>query len=142
MAADSDAIVREFLENFLAGDIDKVLSVVDDDMEWNLAEHHPFLREQYHGRDGFVNEIIPAIMATLDGFRFDIERVLGCGDTAVSQLRYHGTVKSTGRTLDLPAVYVWDLRDGKVGRGQEYVDTWQFRAAFEENATLHNPEQS
>ena len=129
--ADSGEIIREFLENFLAGDIEKVVSAVDDDMEWNLAEHHPFLRTQYIGREVFVNELVPSIMDNLDGFRFDIERVLSCDEAAVSQLRYHGTVKSTGRTFDLPAIYVWDLRDGKICRGQEYLDTWQFRAAFD-----------
>jgi ketosteroid isomerase-like protein len=142
VVADSEQIVREFLDSFLTGDIEKVLSVVDDDVEWNFAEHHPFLGAQYKGRDALVDVIVPAIMTTLDGFRFDIERVLGSVDAAVSQLRYRGAVKSTGRTLDLPAVLVWDLRDGKVCREQEYVDTWQFRAAFEHDANAGTLDES
>jgi ketosteroid isomerase-like protein len=142
IVADSEQIVREFLDSFLAGDIEKVLSVVDEDVEWNFAEHHPFLGAQYKGRDALADVIVPAIMTTLDGFRFDIERVLGSVDAAVSQLRYRGAVKSTGQTLDLPAVLVWDLRDGKVCREQEYVDTWQFRAAFGHDANASTLDES
>ena len=38
--------------------------------------------------------------------------------------RYRGTVKKTGRSFDLPAAFVWDVRDGKVVRGKECMDTW------------------
>lgn len=43
--------------------------------------------------------MVTKIAAELNGFRFDIQRVLACGDVAVSQLRYAGTVKRTGRSL-------------------------------------------
>ena len=70
------------------------------------------------------------IAAELDGFGFDIERVLGCGEVAVSQLRYRGTVKNTGRSLDVQAAFVFEVRDGKVLRMQEYMDTWEFMNAW------------
>jgi ketosteroid isomerase-like protein len=74
--------------------------------------------------------VVAKIAAELDGFGFDIERVLGCGEAAVSQLRYRGTVKATGRGLDVQAAFVWDVRAGKVIRMQEYMDTWQFTNAY------------
>ena len=45
-------------------------------------------------------------------------------------MRYQGTVKSTGRSLDVQAAIVWDVRDGKVIRTQEYMDTWEFMNAW------------
>jgi ketosteroid isomerase-like protein len=66
----------------------------------------------------------------LDGFRFDIQQVLASGDLAVSQLRYRGTVKNTGRSLDVQAAIVWEVRDGKVICTQEYMDTWEFMNAW------------
>jgi uncharacterized protein len=127
--SDSATIVRRLLEAFLAGDAETFMSYMDDDIELDTAEHHPFLT-QCRGRQQFLG-VVGKIAAELDGFRFDIERVLGCGEAAVSQLRYRGTVKNTGRSMDLQAAFVWEVRDGKVIRMQEYCDTWAFMNAWE-----------
>jgi uncharacterized protein len=127
---DGATTVKLFLEAVLAGDVETALSYVDDDVEMNTAEHHPFLPGQYRGRQGFL-EIIAKIGEVLDGFRFDVQRVLACGDVAVSQQRYYGTVKHNGRSLDVQAAFIWDVRDGKVIRNQEYLDTLQFMNAWQ-----------
>ena len=127
---DSATTVRLLLEAFLAGDVEEFISYVDDDFEWNSAEHHPFLAQQYRGRQEWLNGAVATVAEVMDGFRFDIQRVLGCGDAAVSQLRYGGTVKNTGHSFDVPAAIVWDVRDGKVTRSQEYMDTWQATNAW------------
>jgi uncharacterized protein len=127
---DSAATVRLLLEAFLAGDVETFMSYIDEDMEWNPAEHHPFLTQPYRGRQQFLEGAVAKVAAELEGFRFDIQRVLACGEAAVSQMRYQGTVKSTGRSLDVQAAIVWDVRDGKVIRTQEYVDTWEFIDAW------------
>jgi ketosteroid isomerase-like protein len=128
---DAATTVRKLLEAFLAGDVETFVANVDDNIEWNPAEHHPFLTQQYNGRDEFLNVAVAKVAEVLDGFHFAIERVLGCGNTAVSQLRYRGTVKHNGRSFDLPAVVVWEVRDGKVTRIQEYADTWAFMDAWD-----------
>jgi ketosteroid isomerase-like protein len=46
---DAATTVRRLLEAFLAGD-EAFVSYVDEDFEWNSAEHHPFLARQYRGR--------------------------------------------------------------------------------------------
>jgi uncharacterized protein len=66
---------------------------------------------------------VATVAAVLDGFQFDIQRVYACGDVA-AQLYYHGTVKNTGRSFDLQAAILWEVRDGRVVRAQEYMDTW------------------
>ena len=94
------------------------------------AEHHPFLTQSYRGRQQFVEGVVAKVAAELEGFRFDVQRVLACGEVAVSQMRYQGTVKSTGRSLDVQAAIIWEIRDGKVIRTQEYMDTWKFMNAW------------
>jgi ketosteroid isomerase-like protein len=74
---------------------------------------------------------VAAVAAELDGFQFDIQQVLPCGNVAVSQLRYRGTVKNTGRSFDVQAAILWEVRDGKVVRAQEYMDTWAFMNAWQ-----------
>jgi len=48
--SDSAMTVQRFLEAILAGDVETAMSYVDDDVEMNTAEHHPFLLDQYRGR--------------------------------------------------------------------------------------------
>ena len=43
-------------------------------------------------------------------------------------VRYTGTGKSTGKELDIHAVHVWDVRDGKLARHRQFVDTAMFLA--------------
>jgi len=130
MTRDAETTVRQMMEAFLAGDPEAFMSCLDDDIEWNPAEHHPFFTQQYRGKQQ-VTEALAQIPEVLDGFRFDVQRVLGCGETAVAQLRYQGTVKSTGRSLDLPVAVVFDVRDAKVIGLQEYFDSWAFMYAWE-----------
>jgi uncharacterized protein len=42
------------------------------------------------------------------------------------EARYRATAKATGKPLDAQVAHVWDFRDGKVVRFQQYTDTWQF----------------
>jgi ketosteroid isomerase-like protein len=127
---DAATTVRQLLEAFLAGDVETFMSYVDERVEWNPAEHHPFLTQQYRGRQQFLDGAVATVAQVLDGFRFDIQRVLACGEVAVSQLRYAGKIRSNGRSFDLPAAIIWEVRDGKVIRAQEYMDTWAFTDAW------------
>ena len=41
-------------------------------------------------------------------------------------VRYTGTGKATGKALDVPAVHVWDIRDGKLARFRQFIDTVKY----------------
>jgi ketosteroid isomerase-like protein len=40
-----------------------------------------------------------------------------------SSLKYTGTYKPTGKSMDTQVCHVWDVKNGKVTRFQQYVDT-------------------
>ena len=127
---DAATTVRLLLEAFLAGDVEKIMSYVDDDIEWNPAQHNPAITQQYRGREQYLNGALAAVAAGFDDFRVDVEQVHACGDVAVTELHYHATVNSNGRPFDVPAVVVWEVRDGKVIRAREYMDTWAAMKAW------------
>ena len=129
--SDAATTVRRLLDAFLAGDVETFTSYTDDDIEWNPARHNPVLTQQYRGREQFMNGAVATVAAKLDGFRFDIEQVHGCAGVAVTELYYHTTVKSNGRPFDMPAAIVWEVRDGKVVRAREYMDTWAAMNAWQ-----------
>src|SRR6516162_3867857 len=128
---DAETTVRRLLEAFLAGDMETLTSCADDEIEWNPAQHNPVITRQYRGREQWLTGAVAAVAAGFDTFRFDIEHVHACGDVAVTELYYPGTVKGSGRPWDVPAAVVWEVRDGKVVRVREYMDTWAANNAYQ-----------
>jgi ketosteroid isomerase-like protein len=41
----------------------------------------------------------------------------------IVEARYSGTYKATGKSMDTQVCHVWDIKDGKLTRFQQYVDT-------------------
>jgi uncharacterized protein len=58
-------------------------------------------------------------------FAVNVRRIVDGGDTILAEARYTGTAQATGKVLDAQVAHVWDLRDGKVVRWQQYTDTLQ-----------------
>jgi len=54
---------------------------------------------------------------------------VGSGETVLVEGRYRATAKATGKAIDAQVAHVWDFRNGKVVRWQQYSDTWQFAQA-------------
>ena len=128
--ADSVATVRSIYEAFGKGDVQTVLGLMSEKVEWNEAEHFTYWTGgPFVGPKAVLNGVFARIGQDFDGFTVDVGRVVGCGDTVLSEGRYRGTVKATGKRLDVQVAHVWDVRDGKVVRFQQYVDTWQVAQA-------------
>lgn len=129
MAGNTD-LVRKAYAAFAQGDVESVLGLMDANVEWNEAEHitywpgGPFI-----GPQAVVDGVFARIPQDFDGFTIDLQRVVGCGDTVVVEARYRATAKATGMPLDAQVAHIWDFRDGKVVRWQQYSDTWQFAEA-------------
>jgi uncharacterized protein len=49
------------------------------------------------------------------------------GDTVVVELRYSGTGKATGKSLDAQVCHILKFRDGKLTSFQQFVDTAQLQ---------------
>lgn len=49
------------------------------------------------------------------------------GDSVIVECRYTGRVKATGKIMDTQVCHVWDVKDGKLTRFQQYVDTAKLR---------------
>ena len=128
--ADSVATVRSIYEAFARGDVQTVLGLMSEKVEWNEAEHFTYWTGgPFIGPQAVLQGVFARIGQDFDGFTVDVGRVVGCGDTVLSEGRYRGTVKATGKRLDVQVAHVWDVRDGKIVRFQQYVDTWQVAQA-------------
>lgn len=124
--ADNVTIVKGVYEALAKEDISTVLGALDEQVEWHLPEHHPLWPgKAFVGPQAVLEGLFTQLPQIYDGFRIDIQRIVGLDDTVLVESRYRGKGKVTGQDLDAQAAHVWDFRDGKCVRWQSYVDTWQ-----------------
>jgi ketosteroid isomerase-like protein len=124
--SDSLSIVRTVYDAFAKGDVSAVLGLMSENIEWNEAEHFTYWPGgPLIGPQAVLAGVFARIGQDFEGFRIEVLRLAGCGETVLAEARYHATAKATGRPFDVQVAHVWDVRDGKVVRFQQYVDTWQ-----------------
>ena len=117
--------LRHLYDSFGQGDIPTVLGMMSPGIHWYQAENNPYQPsgEAWVGPDAVLNNLFTRIGAEWDGFTVHPRAFHGAGDTVVVEGRYTGTYKATGKRLDAQMCHVWDVKDGKVTRFQQYVDT-------------------
>ena len=110
---------------FARGDVPAVLAGFADDIEWHEAEGMPY-GGVYSGGEAVLQNVFGPISTDVEGFAATPEEYIGSGDTVAVVVRYTGTGKVTEKTLDVPAVHVWEIHDGKLTRFRQFIDTAKF----------------
>lgn len=123
--------VQQVYENFgeLEGaggkraDMQPLLSLYSDDVEWHVPkmEGVPFAGPR-RGIAG-VRDFFAAVTDGLDVPKFEPHEYIAQGDKVVTLGRYSWRVKATGREFSSDFAHVCTLRDGKIVRFHEYMDT-------------------
>jgi ketosteroid isomerase-like protein len=112
--------IRGLYEAAARGDFAAWVEAFHEGIEWRTADN-----VTYFGPQAVVAGITSRIHE-FDAFAIDIRRIIAAGDIVVAEARYRAVAKATGKVLDAQGVHVFDLRDGKIVRVQQYTDTWQF----------------
>jgi len=122
---DNVTLLKNLYDAFGRGDIPAVLGAMSPDIHWYQAESNPYnpSGEAWVGPDAVLNNLFMKLGAEWEAFSVDLKSLHGAGDSVIVEGRYHGTYRSTGKTLDAQVCHVWDVKDGKVTRFQQYVDT-------------------
>ena len=113
---------------FDRGDVPAALGAFADDIEWFEAEGMPY-GGVYRGPEAVAQNVLGPIREDVDGFALVKEEFIASDGAVAAVVRYTGTGKATGKELDLPAVHVWDIRDGKLTRFRQYIDTVKYAEA-------------
>ena len=129
---DNVSLLRRLYEAFGRGDVPAVLGAMSPEIRWHEAEGNPYMPggEAWVGQDALVKHLFTRIAAEWDGFTIHIKSLYGSGDHVIVEARYSGTYKPTGKSIDAQACHVWDVKNGKVIKFQQYVDTAQLQAAM------------
>jgi uncharacterized protein len=122
-------IVRKIYRDFAAGDAAAILAVFADDIEFRLAEGHPYRgsADAWRGKEAIAKCFFAVAGAEWEGWSIDVDSAIDAVDAVVVEGRYTGLYKPTGRRLDVQVCHVWRFRGGRVASFHQYVDTARLR---------------
>jgi ketosteroid isomerase-like protein len=114
---------------FGRGDVPGVLGSMDPAIHWHEAEGNPYMPsgEAWVGPDAIVTNLFVKLAEEWDGFTVHPETFHDAGDVVVVEVRYTGMYKSTGKQIDAQVCHIWTVKDGKVTKFQQFVDTAQLQ---------------
>jgi uncharacterized protein len=118
-------VVRGAYAAFEVGDVPAVLGVLAEDVEWVESDGFP-TSGTYRGHDAVVQGVFMPLVQDYEGFTVKPEAFVGEGDSVVGVGWYEGRYKATGKVARARFAHVWTIRDGKVSRFEQIVDsaTW------------------
>src|SRR5579862_1053480 len=83
------------------------------DVEWTEAAGFPYAGT-YRGVDEIMNGVFARIGAEWDGFGVDMDNLYDAGDNVIATGFYHGTYRSTNRSMRASFAHVITLKDEKL----------------------------
>jgi uncharacterized protein len=118
MSEENVSVVRGTYTAFGRGDFAAVLEAMDADVEWVDPESLPW-GGSHRGHDEFGRHM-QEFAGHFEEFRTEPQQYLDAGDHVVVVGRFAGRA---GGEFDVPAAFVWELRDGKAVRVETHTDT-------------------
>jgi ketosteroid isomerase-like protein len=122
--------VHQAYQHFKNADIQSVLGLLSEDVEWTLFEIEGVPFSGTRRGSERVGEFFSEVFDTEEVLHFEPREFVAQGDKVVALGEYAWRVKSTGREYETDFVHVFTVRDGKVAKYQEFMDTAVVGAAY------------
>ena len=114
MSSENVDLVRDGLEAFLAGDIERALEFADRDVVTFRAPPLPDARA-YHGREGMLQTYVEWT-AEFGEFEMTTEQFVDAGDHVMVEILQRGEGQASGAVVEGRFWLVYTVADGKVVR--------------------------
>jgi ketosteroid isomerase-like protein len=121
--------VRQIYRDFARGDAAAILTAFADDVEFRLAEHHPYRGSSgaWRGKQAIAENFFAVAGPEWEDWSVSVEQLLESGDAVVVEGRYTGVYQPTRRSMDVQVCHVWRFRGDAVTSFHQYVDTAALR---------------
>lgn len=128
---DNISLAQQAYEYFKSGDIQGLVGLLSDGIEWELPEIEGIsFSGKRSGRDAVV-EFFTLVDAEQEVLEFEPREFVAQGDKVVSLGHYRWRVRATGREYEGDFAHVFTARDGKIVRFHEFTDTAVAAAAYQ-----------
>ena len=117
--------VRKIYRDFAAGDAASILATFADDVEFRLAEGHPYRGSGggWTGKAAIATSFFAVAAPEWEGWTMGVDETIETADAVVVEGRYTGLYKPTRRPMNVQVCHVWRFRDDKVASFHQYLDT-------------------
>jgi uncharacterized protein len=127
-------IAQQAYENFKTGDIQALLDLMTDDIDWELPEiENVSFARKYKGREGAA-QFFSGLAEAQEAIAFNPQEFIAQADKVVVLGNYSWRVKITGREFSGDWAHVFTIRDGQIAGFKEYMDTAAASAAHQKAA--------
>jgi steroid delta-isomerase-like uncharacterized protein len=120
--SENESTVLKGFEAFNRQDIDALMESITDDFKYDSVTRYRLDKEEYR-------KFMDVLYTAFSDFRIRVNRMVSQGNTVVAETTITGTHKSeylgipaTGKSIELPAVYICDLEAGKVKLMKYYAN--------------------
>lgn len=99
-----------------------LLAVLSPDVEWTEAAGFPYAGT-YVGVEALMAGVFRRLATEWIGYRADVHTYLEDGNRVAVFGVYSGTYQATGKSMTAAFAHLYEVRNGKIARMTQYVDT-------------------
>ena len=122
MTAVNETIVRDFYDAIVPGHRERVFSLQDAHIVYELPEGMPTGGGRFEGIKDVLERFLPSFYGALD-VHFGAEAFITAGEHVVAIGRLQGKTREGAIPIDVPFVHVWTVRDDRLQRLRFFTDT-------------------
>ncbi len=122
--------IRSTYEGSSAENGKNLLAVLAPDASWTEAAGFPYAGT-YVGPDAIVAGVFKRLATEWDGYQAKVHTYLADGDRVAAFGVYSGTYRATGKTMTATFAHLYHLRDGKIIRMEQFVDSHPVQLAIQ-----------
>ena len=113
-------VVRSFYDKLKAGDAPGALGLMAPDIEWITMWHY---KVRGRGPERVAEDLFKPLVAEWSSFALVPTEFIADGETVVSLGDFTGVHGATGKKPEARYAHVWTIKDGKITRFRQYIDT-------------------
>ncbi|MBC6974812.1 nuclear transport factor 2 family protein [Bacillus sp. Xin] len=110
---------------------DYLIKALSKEVEWTEAEGFPY-GGTYVGVEAVIENVFSRLASEWDDFRASVHTYheVNSKEIVIAEGIYSGVYKTTGKVFQADFVHVWELRNRKVVRFKQYVDSHTVQQAL------------
>lgn len=119
-------IVKELYAKLTAGDANGALALMSEDIEWITMMDY---KVNGRGPRAVLTDMLLPAMQEWEPYTLTPHEFICDGNTVVSVGRFNGTNRLTGKYVEVNYSHIWEVRDGKIVRHRQFIDTGKIEPA-------------
>jgi uncharacterized protein len=121
-------IVRQGVEAFDSGDVERVLELAHPDFVAEVPPEVSAEPDLYRGHDG-IRRYVASFQDAMEDIHFEAERLWDAGESVVVELLLTARGRQTGIPVEQRSAGVWTVRDGSIHRIRAFGSVQEALAA-------------